>query len=297
MMEYGAVIEPDWRSTVREELHPIDGSPIFTAKGPAADPTPVLLLHGVGNNGAIYAPVLSRLARLGPLAAPTMSAELLRDADRQGPEAVAALVDWLAAIHPPPWRLVGHSMGGVLVGLVLRARPELVSSAVLLNSPLPSTVNRINGRDGVDRNGRAIIAMKALARISSFGRPRLPRWLRGTELGLVRTALRGFVVDPGELDDEVIATAIMSSRTTDGREFLSLAQHLPDWASEPHSDPPVEIILGDDDPLIEESDHAAIRQRYPDARVHVAQQCGHFVHLEQPELAVEVIEEFFAATK
>ena len=88
----------------------------------------------------------------------------------------------------------------------------------------------------------------------------------------------------------------MSSRTTDGLEFLDLARHLPDWATDPHSDPPVEIVLGDEDPLIADSDHAAIRRCYPEARVHVAQRCGHFVHLEQPELTLEVIEEFFAAT-
>ncbi len=175
MARYGAVIDPEWRSDVREELHPIDGSPVFTAKTTPSDSPPMLLLHGIGNNGAIYGPILPRLARLGPLAAPTLSADLLRDAEHAGPEAIAGLIDWLEAIHPPPWRLVGHSMGGVMVGLVLRARPDLVSAAVLLNAPLPSTIERITGRDSVDRNGRAIIAMKALARVSSFGRPRLPR--------------------------------------------------------------------------------------------------------------------------
>lgn len=296
MTEYGAVIDPDWSSAVREELHPVDGSAVFTARTLAPERTATLLLHGIGNNGAIFAPLLARLARHGPVVAPTMSADLLRGADGDDPESFGGLIDWLVAVQPPPWRLVGHSMGGVLGGLVLRLRPDLVSSAVLLNSPLPSTVERIAFGDSVDRTGRAILAMKALARVSSLGRPRLPGFLRGAELGLVRTGLRGFVVDPGELDDDVIATAIMASRTTDGLDFLRLARKLPVWAARPHAAQPIAVVLGDDDPLIVEADHAAIRRSYPEARIHVAQRCGHFVHLEQPELVMEVVDEFFAAT-
>ncbi|MEO1064090.1 MAG: alpha/beta hydrolase [Actinomycetota bacterium] len=296
MTEYGAVIDPEWSSAVREELHPVDGSPVFTARTPAPDATPTLLLHGIGNNGAVFSPLLARMARHGPVAATTMSVELLLEADGEDPDSFDDLIEWLAAVHPPPWRLIGHSMGGVLTGLLLRLRPDLASSAVLLNSPLPSAVERISFGDSIDRTGRAILAMKALARVSSFGRPRLPGFLRGTELGIVRTGLRGFVIDPGELDDDVIATAIMDSRTTDGLDFLRLAQKLPVWASRPHAAQPITVILGDDDPLILEADHAAIRRSYPEARIHVAQRCGHFVHLEQPELVMEVIDDFIAAT-
>ncbi len=255
----------------------------------------MMLLHGVGNNGAIYAPLMPSLAELGPVFAPTMSPELLAPLEHRR-ETVGQLVDWLAELAPPPWRIVGHSMGGVLTGLVLRTHPEVVTSAVLLNSPLPGTVRRIQTGDSLDRAGRALLALKGLARISSLGRPRLPGLLRGAEMALVRTALRGFVVDPGALDNQVVGRAIISSRTTNGTDFLKLAELLPDWALDPHTEHPVEIIVGDADPLIEVEDYDDVLGAYPHAVVHVAPDCGHFVHLERPHFTLDRMRTFFSDT-
>jgi pimeloyl-ACP methyl ester carboxylesterase len=254
-----------------------------------------MLLHGVGNNGAIYAPLMPSLAELGPVFAPTMSPNLLAPLEHRK-ETVGQLVDWLAELAPPPWRIVGHSMGGVLTGLVLRTHPEVVASAILLNSPLPGTVGRIQTGDTLDRAGRALLALKGLARVSSLGRPRLPGLLRGAEMAVVRTALRGFMVDPGALDDKVISRAIISSRTSDGIDFLKLAELLPDWSLDPHTERPVEIIVGDADPLIEAEDHDEVLNAYPEAVVHVAPECGHFVHLERPHFTLDRIQGFFSDT-
>jgi pimeloyl-ACP methyl ester carboxylesterase len=290
------VVHTDWAWALVRARHRWDGSPVFSATTTQPDAEPIVLLHGIGNNGAIYAPVLPRLAELGPVFAPTMSPQLLLDADQERPDAFATLVDWLSALAPPPWRLVGHSMGGALVGLLLRARPDVVSSAVLLNAPLPSATGRLREGSGIDRTGRAIIAMKALARISSLGRPRLPGFLRGAELGVVRTALRGFVVDPDGIDDDVLSTAIVGSRTRDGGEFLELAHELPVWEDEPHDERSVRIVLGDRDPLVPLGDLDAIRLRYPAAAIDVVERCGHFAHLEQREATLELIAPFLAAS-
>jgi pimeloyl-ACP methyl ester carboxylesterase len=310
--DYGDVLEVDWQTEIVRDHHPRDKSRVFTVADDVADaaaaagsgagsysPEPVMLLHGVGNNGAIFAPVMSSLARLGPVVAPTMSPGLLGDDiddvdDRDG--AVSRLVDWLAEVAPPPWRVIGHSMGGVLAGMIVRARPEVVSRAVLLNAPLPGTVARLRSGDTLDRNGRALLAMKGLARITSYGRPRLPRWLQGTELAIVRTALGGFVKHPGRLDGEIISGAILRSRTTDGIDFLRLARELPTWESEPHHGHAIEIIVGDDDPLVPLSDHEALADAYPAATLHVADECGHFVHLERPQLTIDAITDFFASS-
>ena len=254
-----------------------------------------MLLHGVGNNGGIYAPLMPSLAELGPVFAPSMSPKLLAPLEHRR-ETVGQLVDWLAELAPPPWRIVGHSMGGVLTGLVLRTYPEVVTSAVLLNAPLPGTVGRLQTGDTLDRGGRALLALKGLARVSALGRPRLPGLLRGAERAVVRTALRGFMVDPGALDDEVISRAIISSRTTDGMDFLNLAKLLPDWALDPHTENPIEIILGDSDPLIELEDYDEVLGAYPNAVVHVAPECGHFVHLERSHFTLDRIQRFFSDT-
>ena len=293
---YGAVLDPDWWRAVERSEHPGDGSVVFSvpAAASAPDGASVVLLHGVGNDGSVFAPVMSSLTHLGTVLAPRVTPQLLTDVgdDRRG--ASAELVDWLRELVPPPWRLVGHSMGGVMVGVILRTRPELVQSAVLLNAPLPGVVRRIRVRYTLDRTGRALLFMKALAAVTRFGRPRLPRFLRGPELAAVRVALNGFVTDPGALDGRVLSRAVLGSRTDDGNEFIRLAEELPLWEGEPFDEVPVTIVLGDADPLIPMTDVDLVVDAYPAAPLHLMTACGHFAHLEWPRFTVDAITECFA---
>lgn len=288
--EYGAVLTPGWPDLVVRDHHPHDRSWVYTTRTARPDGRGLLLLHGVGNDGGIWSPIMPELARRGPVVAPSVSSVLLSAPGGGRAATIDALLDHLAAVATPPWRLVGHSMGGVLAGLILRYRPDLVTGAVLVNSPLPSVTRRIQDGDSLDRTGRALLMLKALSRATSFGRPRLPRMLRGAELLVVRTALRGFVVDPSALDVRVIGRAIMSTRTTDGLDFLRLARELPEIDGEPFDAVPVSIVLGRDDPLVPGSDLDFVRARYPAAAIHVLDRCSHFAHLEQPARTVDLID-------
>ena len=288
---YGDVLVDDWWTLVERDAHPADGSTLYRAGGDG--PAHTLMLHGVGNSGGVFSSIMPALAEHGPVVAPTIAPSLLT-APQGGPtETMTPLVEWLAEIAPPPWRLVGHSMGGVLTGLILRSHPELVRGAVILNSPLPGVLTRIQDGDTVDRVGRALVVMKLITRVTSLGRPRLPRALRGAEIAVVRNALRGFVVHPGRLDGRVIARTIISSRTTDGHDFMSLATEMPDWQAAPFTDRPVRIVLGEGDPLVPMDDLSAIADMYPDADLLVLDRCGHFAHLEQPARTLDAIVGFF----
>ena len=294
---YGVVLDPDWNRVMVRTEHPADGSAVFTV--PAADEAlssnVIVLLHGLGNDGSMFGPIMSSLASVGTVVAPTMSADLLTDVGDERASMSSKLIAWLSAVAPPPWNLVGHSMGGVMTGLVLRTRPELVRCTVLLNSPVPGVIHRIRFRDTVDRTGRALMFMKALAAVTRFGRPRLPGFLRGPEIAAVRLALRGFVHDPGGLDPRVLSRAILGSRTSDGNDFLRLAEGLPAWEAEPFDSVPVSIVLGDSDPLIPIPDIDAVVDMYPAATIHVFANCGHFAHLEWSPLTVDTITEFLTA--
>lgn len=286
---YGAVLTPNWPDLVVRDHHPADGSWVYTTGTSRPDGPELLFLHGVGNDGGIWSPILPALAELGPVVAPSVASRLLKGDDGRRAETIDAMLDHLAAVAAPPWRIVGHSMGGVLAGLVLRYRPDLVAGAVLVNSPLPSVTRRIQEGDSLDRTGRALLMLKTLSRVTSFGRPRLPRILRAPELFVVRTALNGFVIDPAALDDRVISRALMSTRTTDGRDFLRLARELPETDNTPFDAVPVTVLLGRGDPLVPETDFDLVRARYPAATVHVLERCSHFAHFEQPARTVEVV--------
>ncbi len=293
---YGAVLDPAWLRSLTRSPHPVDGSPVFSTSASSATDRSLLFLHGVGNDGSIFGPIMPSLSAVGTVIAPTLSPVLLSDVGDDREHMSAKLVDWLTEICPPPWQLVGHSMGGVMAGLILRTRPDLVTGAVLINAPLPGIVHRIRSRDTVDRAGRALLFMKALATVTQFGRPRLPRLLRPAELAAVRLALRGFVHDPKGLDDRVLSQAILGSRTADGNTFIRLAEHLPAWESEPFDSVPVAIVLGDADPLIPIADVARIVDAYPGALVDIVADSGHFTHLEWPATVVDAITDRFAAS-
>lgn len=289
--EYGAVLAPDWPERVVRDHHPDDGTWVYTTDTAQPAGPPLMLLHGVGNDGGIWSPILPVLAERGPVFAPTVSSVLLRAEDGGRAETIDAMLDHLTAVVPPPWRIVGHSMGGVLTGLILRYRPDLVSGAVLVNAPLPSVTRRIRDGDSFDRTGRALLMLKALARVTAFGRPRLPAFLRAPELLAVRTALNGFVVDAGALDDRVISRAIMSTRTTDGLAFIRLAREIPETEYTPFDEVPVSIVLGRDDPLVPPSDFETVQTRYPAATIHVFEECSHFAHLERPARTIQIIDD------
>lgn len=288
---YGELLTPDWHQRVVRDHHPHDASWVYSAATDEPSGPTLLLLHGVGNDGGMWSPVIPALAAGGPVFAPTVAAGLLTDADGGRAPSIDGLIDHLAAVTPPPWRIVGHSMGGVLTGIILRYHPDLVDAAVLVNSPLPSVTRRIQTGDSLDRTGRALLMLKTLAQVTRFGRPRLPRALRAAELVAVRTALRGFVVDPGAFDDRVVSRAIMSTRTRDGMDFIRLARELPELAPTPFEGVPVTIVLGRDDPLVPMSDLDEVRELYPSARLEVIDHCSHFAHLEQPARTVELIDE------
>lgn len=292
---YGEVLTASWWRDVVVDRHPVDGTPVYRSSAAVApSDVPFVLLHGIGNDGAVFAPIVAALAEYGLVVAPTMSPVLLTDVGPERADVSVNLVEWLAELVPPPWRLVGHSMGGVMTGLILRTRPELVSGAVLLNSPLPGVVDRIRHGDTFDRTGRALLFMRLLARVTALGRPRLPRRLRLAEIAIVRRGLRGFVHDPGALDNRVLSRAIVASRTADGIDFLELARQLPVWEAEPFTGVPVHIVLGDSDPLLPPEDLEQVGASYPDATVEVLADCGHFAHLEWPLATVEAIAKHLA---
>ncbi len=140
MEGYGQVLTDDWPDHIVRSDHPVDGARVYSAG--SDDDAHFLMLHGIGNSGAVWSPIMPALAEHGPVVAPTLQPELLAAPGGGPTETMTPLVEWLAAVAPPPWRLIGHSMGGVLSGLILRSHPELVRGAITINSPLPGVIER-----------------------------------------------------------------------------------------------------------------------------------------------------------
>ncbi|MGE5447664.1 MAG: alpha/beta fold hydrolase [Bacteroidales bacterium] len=57
---------------------------------------------------------------------------------------------------------------------------------------------------------------------------------------------------------------------------------------------PVLFIKGENSKYIQGADYASIKQIYPDALIKVIPDAGHWLHAEQPQLFMEVLEQFLA---
>lgn len=290
MVVYGQALSADWQEQIRSFPHPVDGSAVLSSvEWPTGEPGTIILFHGLGNSGAVFGPLIPALGGISSAIAPTIRPDLFDGKPASRSALMAPLVTYLSQLAEPPWFLVGHSMGGVIAGMLLRSRPDLVSGCVLVSAPLPGLVRRIAGRPRMDRTGRALILLNALARISSVAKPSFPGRLSSLELPLARLALRGFMHRPADLDTEVLKVAVLRSRTQDGLRQLELAKAMPEWTHDPCDYRNLSILVGQEDPLLTTADYEVIRASYPMTSFEVVADAAHFVHLERPTEVVEAV--------
>ena len=103
----------------------------------AAHRSPVLLIHGIVCNRAVWRPLLKRLAARGFAPVRAMNLEpLFADIDAHTASVVQALRELQRASNGMPVAIVAHSMGGLVARAALRAGgPGLVSRIVTIASP------------------------------------------------------------------------------------------------------------------------------------------------------------------
>ena len=164
-----------------------------------APPTPIVFLHGIGVGLAPYGPFVHELAALGqPLVLvelPHISSRLVDD-----PPSQAQTVDDLAALlrrhgHASA-HFVGHSMGTILTTWMIKQRPELVHSSVLID-PVCFMLNE------------AHVAYNFLYRPPS----RMVEWVMhafvGRDLHIVNVLMRSFDWCVGRWNVDVVGTRLL----------------------------------------------------------------------------------------
>lgn len=105
--------------------------------GSGAPASPVLLIHGIVCNRAIWRPLLRRLAARGFAPVRAVNLEpLFADIDAHTASVVRELRELQGASDGVPVAIVAHSMGGLVARAALRAGgPGLVSRIVTIASP------------------------------------------------------------------------------------------------------------------------------------------------------------------
>jgi 2-succinyl-6-hydroxy-2,4-cyclohexadiene-1-carboxylate synthase len=232
---------------------------------------PIVFLHGFLGSGEDFAQVAAGLTELGRTHAPNLPGHGADPAPLPVTD-FAAGVDvvraQLAALAPPPFHLVGYSLGGRL-GLALAARhPEMVASVTAIGASggIADATERARRRDA----DHALAERLAHGDFAAF----LREWY-DQELfaGLRRSeAFAAVLARRSRGDPRALARAL---RTFGVGEQPPLHDELR------RTDVPALLIAGARDGKYADL-NARLAAGWPRARCQVIQGAGHSVHLESP---------------
>jgi pimeloyl-ACP methyl ester carboxylesterase len=210
-----------------------------------------------------------------------------------------------AAGVEPPYVLVGHSFGGLVVRRFASLYPAEVAGLVLLDALQPEEWSPMSDRHRrmqaigirLARRG-AFLARVGLVRVavSLFlaGSRRLPRAIGRCTSGHGATVINRLAGEVGKMPREV--WPMVAAHWCNPGSFLGMAAHfeaLPASADEMREAAlsngiPVTVLTAGKNPPVPEE---AIRAIAHNARHVVARESGHWIHLDQPDLVVEAVVE------
>jgi pimeloyl-ACP methyl ester carboxylesterase len=228
------------------------------------------------------------------------SAETPRTASNLAMELRAALRE---AGLDPPYVMVGHSFGGLVVRRYVSLFPEEVVGMVLVD-PLqpdewwPMTEDRrrrLSKATQLARRG-ALLArigvVRFAVRLFIAGSRWLPQTISRSTSGPAAGVVDRLAREIGKMPREV--WPVVAAHWCHPKSFLAMAAHfdaLPESAEEvrclePASGMPVTVLTAGKGPGVPEE---SIRAIAGNARHIVAMESGHWIHLDQPELVVEAV--------
>jgi pimeloyl-ACP methyl ester carboxylesterase len=233
-----------------------------------------------------------------PAATPRVASQLV--------EELHALLE--AASVPPPYILAGHSFGGLLVQSYAAAYPDHVAGLVLID-PLPAkewagvTGQRLRIlRWGIRLSRRGALAARlGLVRISlallSGGARKIPKLVARLTSGRAESTLSRLVGEVQKMPPQV--WPMVQAHWCQPKAFLGMAEYfraLPASAEQAAalSDLPripVSILSAANSTPAQLAERNAIAGRSPHGKHIVVPDCGHWIHLDQPQVVIDTIRE------
>jgi pimeloyl-ACP methyl ester carboxylesterase len=228
------------------------------------NPMPILLVPGLGGSPRIFAPVVPKLWRFGPVTI----ANHIRD------DNIGVIARRILAEAPPRFALAGHSMGGYVAFEIMRQAPARVAKLALVNTQArPDTaeiVARRRNQVGRAKAGEYHAVLDEL--FVGFVHPSR----RGD------SCLRKLVHDMG---DDIGAESFVRQQTAimtrpDSRPTLAVISC------------PTLVLTGDQDNTIPNSLSVEMADGIHRAKLVVFPHCGHLPQLEQPQATADALVEW-----
>ena len=227
------------------------------------------------------------------------------------PRVGSVLVDELhslliAAQVPPPYVLVGHSFGGLLVQAYTVAHPDQVAGLVLID-PLPAKEWQLISEEqarilrwGVTLSRRGALLARlgvvrfSLALLSSGGR-RIPKLVARLTSGRAESTLSRLVGEVQKMPPEV--WPMVQAHWCQPKAFLGMAEYfkaLPESCAQAAAlgdlpQIPVSILSAGNSTPAQLAERDALACRSPRGKHIIIRHSGHWIQLDQPQVVIEAI--------
>lgn len=288
---------------LRRTVVPTGVGPLVVRAGRASgSPVATVLLHGAAGSWTTWAPMIAASDDVGLPLSDIVAIDLPGWGESPGPvpdpaDLAVAVAAVARAMGYPRWRVVGHSLGGV-IALDVAARFPAETVAVGVVSPSGAGARAVARRPlvgGIRLPWLAgmVVAMRVLRALGPLARPLL-RLLRRT--GALRGLARPLFRHPDRVDPAVSAALADEIRPA---AFLAAA-HL----SRTHDDGvwrriacPVRSVRGEHDVFVAAADARAWARLMHDFDDRVLEDSGHFAHVEQPVQTLRALRDVWAAAR
>jgi len=230
-----------------------------------AESRPIVLVPGLGSSARTHVDILPGLWRRGPVTV----ANHTRD------DTIAGMARRALEEAPPgPFALIGHSLGGYIVLEMMRQAPQRVSKLLLMNTQA--------------RTDPPEVTQRRLATIEL---------IRQGQFEEAMEANFPMLVHPSRIEDETLRERMRLTRQDTGPEVY--LRHQAAIMSRIDSRPflkdirvPTLVVSGDADRLISNEYSREMVDLIPRAKLEIVAQCGHLTPMEQPEVLVEVMDDW-----
>jgi pimeloyl-ACP methyl ester carboxylesterase len=274
----------------------------------------VVLESGIAASSINWTPVQREIATFTRVCAYDRAGYAWSDRARS-PRTPEALVSELRTLlrasgAEPPYILVGHSFGGLVVRLYATMHPQEVAGVVLVDPALlaewaePSADRRLMLRRGARLSRRgAWLARVGFVRLvlalAAGGKRALPRRMAAATSGGALSTLERIIGELRKLPPESLPA--IRAHWSRPESFLAMAEHfelLPATCSAiarcSHPDSvPLTVISGAHLSAEQRAEHEAIARGSSRGRHIIAERGGHWVHLDEPSVVVDAVRDIF----